>query len=533
MEIQRYARILNQRKMVVLLTAVLTVVVVGFGSYQMTPIYTASGLLRVAQPTSGVVSYSDLNYGQRLIETYVQILKSRPFLEETKRRLALDLDTRDLAESVRIEALPNTELIRVSVDHRDPSQAAAIVNTLGDLLIEQGQKIYTGEGKDTRQILLDQLAAVESQLAADRAALAAANDATPGSTSASSLAAKIRAEEQTYAMLLSQYEQARVQAVLRANSISVVEPAKVPVSPSKPNVKRNLVLAAVIGLMAGVGLAFLFEGLVATIHSADELHALTQLDLVGRIPKLQVNGRLRARERSPAIAAAAAIEAYHALGASILGRYSSTGPLTVIITSAEPGAGKSTIAANLGAALAQMGQQVIIVDGDQRNPCLHRVYHLPLAPGLVDSVLDRSVLQRCLHATPFPGLHALTSGSLSIDHAAFWHSAVLSEAVNQLTTQADIVIWDTPPLLATVDATLLAPLADLVLLVVAEDQTTVRQVNVAVEQLRKSATGALGIIYNKTKDSDYGYLYHYAGSKTRSRKAGHGLPVLEAPIPLL
>ena len=530
MEIQRYASILNRRKIVVLFTAILTVAVVAVGSYQMTPIYTASGLLRVAQPTTGVVSYSDLNYGQRLIETYVQVLKSRPFLEETKSRLGLHLETSDLAQSIRIEPIPNTELTRVSVDHRDPIQAAAIVNTLGNLLVEQGQKIYAGGGKDARQILLDQLVAAEAQLAEDRAHLAPANSATPDATEASSFAAKVRAGEQTYSMLLTLYEQARVEAALRANSISIVEPAEVPSLPSKPNVKRNLALAAVVGLIGGVGLAFLAESLAATIHSADELHALTKLDMVGRIPKMQLKRRLWAYDRPPATAAdtASAIEAFHALGASILGRYANAGPRTVVITSAEPGAGKSTIATNLGAALAQIGQQVIIVDGDQRSPGLHRVYHLPLGPGLADSVLDRSVLQTCLHATPFPGLRALTSGSLSVDHVAFWHSAVLSEAVNQLSSQADVVIWDTPPLLAAVDATLLAPLADLVLLVVAEDQTTVRQLNLAIEQLRQSGSGALGIIYNKTKDSDCRYLYYYASSKTRSRKTGHNFPVQEA-----
>jgi capsular exopolysaccharide synthesis family protein len=534
MEIQRYARILNQRKMVVLLTAILTLVVVAFGSYQMTPIYTASSLLRVAQPTSTSVSGSDLNYGQRLIETYVQVLKSRPFLEETRTRLGLSLNPDDLVNIIQIDALPDTELIRISVDYSDPSQAAAIANTLGGLLVEQGQKIYTGGGKDARQILLDQLTAVEAQLAEDRAAVAPLASVTPEPAEASNLSAKIRAEEQTYSMLLSLYEQTRVEAALRANSISVVEPAVVPAVPSKPNVKRNLALAVVVGLMAGIGLALMLEGLVATIHSSDELRALTKLDLVGRIPRLQLGRRPRASGRSPVMAVdtASAMEAFHALAASILSRCAGTGPHTVLITSAEPGAGKSTITTNLSAALAQIGQQVIIVDGDQRSPCLHTVYRLPLAPGLADSVLDRSVLQRYLHATPFPGLRALTSGSPSVDHAAFWHSAALSEAVHQLTAQADVVLWDTPPLLVAVDATLLAPFADLVLLVVAEDQTTVRQLNLAVEQLRKSTNGALGIIYNKTKDGDYGYLYHYVGYKTRSKKAGRGSATQGASIPL-
>ena len=521
MEIRHYARILNHRKMVVLLTAILTVAVVAFGSYRMTPIYSASCLLRVAQPASDVVSYSDLNYGQRLIETYVQVLKSRPFLEETSNRLVPGLPAADLAELVQVEAIPNTELIRISVDNRDPQQAAAIANTLGDLLIEQGQKIYTGEGKDARQILLDQLVVVEAQLAEDRADLALAQSATPNSAEASSLTPKIRAEEETYSMLLSQYEKARLEAVLRANSISVVEPAVAPTQPSKPNVKLNLVLAAAAGLLAGLGLAFVFENLTPTIHSADELPALTKLELVGRIPKLRLRHRFRERDGALAVGAdsAPAIEAFHALGASILSRHSSTGPCTVLISSAEPGAGKSTMTANLGAVLAQIGRQVIIVDGDQRRPHLHRIYQLPLAPGLVDTGLDRSVLEWCLRDTRFSGLRVLTAGSPEADHTAFWHGTVLPEVVNQLIAQADVVIWDTPPILAAVDATLLAPLADLILLVVAEDQTTTRQLILAIEQLGQTGCEAPGIVYNKTKDSDYGYYYR-SGSQARSEKTG-------------
>ena len=113
----------------------------------------------------------------------------------------------------------------------------------------------------------------------------------------------------------------------------------------------------------------------------------------------------------------------------------------------------------------------------------------------------------------------LTAGSPGADHTTFWHGAVLPEAVNQLIVQADVVIWDTPPILAAVDATLLAPLADLILLVVAEDQTTTRQLHLAIEQLRQTGCAAPGIVYNKTKDNDYGYYYR-SGSQARSESTG-------------
>lgn len=320
-------------------------------------------------------------------------------------------------------------------------------------------------------------------------------------------------------MLLSQYERARVEAALRANSISVVESAGVPARPSKPNVPLNLALAAAIGFLGGLGLAFVFENLTPTIHSADELPALTKLGLIGRIPKLRLRRRLRERYGPLAVSAesAPASEAFHALGAKILSRHASAGPRTVLITSAEPGAGKSTVTAYLGAALAQIGRQVILVDGDQRHPCLHRIFHLPGVPGLVDTAPDCGVPENYLRATRFPGLRVLTTGSPDTDHTAFWQGARLPEVVSQLIVYADIVIWDTPPILVSAQAMLLAPLADLVLLVVAEDQTTTRQLKLAIDQLRQVGCKAPRIVYNKTKDSDYGYYYRY-GSQTRSEK---------------
>jgi polysaccharide biosynthesis transport protein len=364
---------------------------------------------------------------------------------------------------------------------------------------------------------------VDDQLTEDRVNLALASNATPESPEGSSLVAKIRAEESSYAMLLSQYEKARLEAVLRANSISVIEPAVAPARPSKPNIKLNLALAAAVGLLAGLGLAFMYENLVPTIHSGDELVALTKLNLVGRIPKLRRRGRPGERGRDLKVEelSGPAAGPFHTLGLSILSGHSGPTPRTVIISSAEPGAGKSTMTAYLGAALTEIGRQVIIVDGDQPRPSLHRIFDLPLSPGLVDAALDPTLLQRCLRNTRIPGLRVLTAGSPGVDQLAFWHGAKLVEAVKRLAAEADVVIWDTPPVLATVDAKLLAPLADLVLLVVAEDQTTVRQLNLAIEQLCQAGCETPGILYNKTKDGAYGYYsYYHSGSETPPVKHG-------------
>ena len=130
MELSRYLDILNRRKWMILVTAVVTLVVVAVGTSRMTPIYSASAVARVAGVYGTTASYADLNYGERLRETYVFLLKSRPFLEAVAGRLGQGLGVADLAQAIKVESLPNTELIRVTVDNRDPRQAAAIANML-------------------------------------------------------------------------------------------------------------------------------------------------------------------------------------------------------------------------------------------------------------------------------------------------------------------------------------------------------------------------------------------------------------------
>ena len=432
-------------------------------------------------------------------------------MDETSKRLGLRLSAKSLAGLVQVDTLPNTELIRIRVNSGNPELSAAIANTLGELLIEQGQKVYTGEGKDVRQVLLDQLAAVDRQLSQDRINLALARDVTPESPEASNLAAKIRAEETTYSMLLSQYEKARLEAVLRANSISVIEPATVPVRPSKPDLKMNLALAGALGLICGIGLAFLAENLMPMIRSEAFLTHLTDLELLGRIPKSRRrrNAHVRAVSVAHVDYSASAVEPYLALGAGIL-RRARPAPRTIVVSSAEPGAGKTTTAANLGVAFAQTGRRVLLVDGDQRRPAMHTVFDLPLAPGLADAVPDLDQLQKLPRLTRTPGLRVLTAGSAASDPLAFWKGDRLSEIVESLVGQADIVIWDTPPVLAAVDVKLLAPFADLFLLVVAEDQTTKPQLEMAIEQLHQVGCDTPGLVYNKTKDEGYShYRYYY------------------------
>jgi len=175
------------------------------------------------------------------MNTCVEILRSRPILEEAIERLELSMLPEDLAEKIKVEVLAETELIRISVGDGNPRRARDIANTLATLLIEPSQSLYSGGSKSAREILQEQLKVIEGNLEQDRANLQSLmNRAASAQGEIDALNNKMRLEEETYAMLLRQYEEARVAEAMRASSITVVEPAIEPGVPGKPRKKLKV-----------------------------------------------------------------------------------------------------------------------------------------------------------------------------------------------------------------------------------------------------------------------------------------------------
>lgn len=259
---QIYLDILVRQRWVIIGTALVTTVVFTAGTFLVAPTYSASTTLRVAQAHSGSIDYVDYMYAQRLMNTYVEILRSRPMLEEAIRRLGLEMTPQNLAAAMRAEVLADTELIRISAGDRNPWRARDIANTLADLLVEQSQSLYSGGSKSGREILQEQLEAVESDLAQGRERLRELTNTEDSSEAGvEALEKRISLQEETYLMLLGEYEKARLDEAMRANSISVIEAAIAPENPSRPNKRLNILLGALVGIGGGIGLALVFDNL--------------------------------------------------------------------------------------------------------------------------------------------------------------------------------------------------------------------------------------------------------------------------------
>jgi len=503
MELRHYLQILRRRVWAVVTTAAATLLVVGVATFSMTPSYSASAMVRIAQIQDQSIDYFDLNYSVRLINTYVELVRSRPFMEQTIERLKLAIDPTDLAEAVKVESLSNTELLKITAESSNPAVAMLIANTLGELLVDEGAKLYTGQGRSAREILFDQLVAIESELGAAREQLRAFQGSAAGEIlppEAQDLQTRISLQEQTYGTVLDAYENARLSDAARANSVTIVDPATVPLEPGKPNIALNLALGLLAGLVGGVGLAYLFESLDTAVYAAEDLENGIHSTLLASIPTLKVPSKLRG---SPLLlrpnGSSSATEAFRILTSNLFTMDDGRPPRTIMVTSIEDGAGKSTVLANLAVAVGQLGRSVVAVDSDLREPSLSSLFKVPNRLGLKNVIGQGEDVLSAIQETTIPGVRILPSGPLPHNPAELLGLPTMRKLVKDLANWADLILFDSPPLAEVSDAVVLAPLVDAVVLVVGRGKVSHSQIQKAITQLAKVGADHVGLVFNKAQ----------------------------------
>lgn len=217
------------------------------------------------------------------------------------------------------------------------------------------------------------------------------------------------------------------------------------------------------------------------------------------------NGLVTAR--SPRSIAA---EAYRTLRTNIQFSSLDTDLRTVLVTSAAPDEGKTTVLANLAIAFAESGRKVIVVDADLRRPTLHELFGLNDAPGITDMILNEQ-LEPPLQATMIPNLRLLASGPLPPNPSELLASERMSRVIGRLSELADVVLFDSPPASAVSDAAVLAARLDGVLLVVFSGKTRRDRARQAKEQLERVGARLLGVILNNARLERDAYAYHRDG----------------------
>jgi len=332
---------------------------------------------------------------------------------------------------------------------------------------------------------------------------------------------------QLYQDLQQRLKEAGVSAGLRSGNIRVVDVARIPTYPIKPDVHRNIQLGLLLGLACGIGLAFLLETLDTSIRSMEELSAISTLPALGTIPlQLSSNGYLRKRlktmstetSESPALVTYArpkseAAEAYRALRTSILLSSFGAPPKVILVTSALPQEGKTTISANSALVLAQRGSRVLLIDADLRRPSIDKLFGFRSRGGLstlisgVDKIEDVVV-----PFTQVPNLWILPAGPIPPQPAELLGSTVMKNHITRWRDEFDHIVIDTPPCLSVTDAVILSPEADRVILVTRAGKTTKPALRRACELLLHVNARVMGTVLNALDlHSGGSYYYTYGG----------------------
>jgi len=492
-------------------------------SRNMTPIYRASTTLLINQARNpAMTDYTSLITSERLAKTYAELLTKRPILEEVARKLGLEGDF--LPAGISVQPVRDTQLIELSVESDDPQLVMDIANILPEVFIEQIAEMQLSRFASSKENLSEQLAIIENDMEATQQAL---ND-LQGSDSAADQAELARLQtlltqhQSNYASLLSSYEGIRLAEVQAMDNIVVAEPAELPRYPIKPRKLQNTLLAAVVGCMLAVGVAFLIEYLDDTIKSSEDISQAMGLSTLGAITRFHSpddHDRLitAAHPRSPIS------EEYRALRTNI--QYSTVDkPLrTLLVTSVNPTEGKTTTVANLGTVMAQAGLSVIVVDSDLRRPALHNYFEVSKNLGLTNALLDKNPNpDGYLQPTEVENLRLLACGPLPPNPSELLNSQRMRDLIEQLKEEADVLLFDSPPILAVTDASILANQVDGVLLVVDAGTTRREVAQRGKEQLDKVGANVLGAALNKLSHKGAGgyyyYYYYYSSEEGEERR---------------
>jgi non-specific protein-tyrosine kinase len=499
MELKTYLAILWRRKWVIAITAVVTVLVTAVGALILPPTYEASTTLRIAPAGGGSTSYMELMYATQLRNTFAQIATSDMVLDQVAQRLELEEPP-----EVKAEMLGNSELLRLTVEDPNPRVAQKAANSTADILMDLHKELYISAEATAWEVLSAQLAQVERELSEARTEYEAVITQFPDELGLLQEAAgELELKRQTYGSLLEQHEEARVREALRTDAVSVFEPASLPETPAGLPRVLFVALGFIAGLTAGVGLAFLFENLDSTLYTSEQIEAVTQISMLGKIPTdgkqhsiAFSNGRLPQKD------------AFRRLRTNLYALDDSSSMQALLVTSAEPQEGRSTVVANLACAMAESGRQVVAVDCDLRRPALHAIFDLPNEIGLSSVLEQQATLDAALHSTEISGLDVLCAGPSTPKLAELLGSCAMTNLIGELRQRFDVVLLDTPAIAAVTDAAMLAPSLDGVLLVVRRAKAREGDVRAACQQLADVGARPIGVVVNRASRDGSSYYYY-------------------------
>jgi capsular exopolysaccharide synthesis family protein len=346
----------------------------------------------------------------------------------------------------------------------------------------------------------------------------------------SRLAATVGTMQRTFDNLQSEYQLARIAESVDDGRVQSIDEATLPTFAVSPNRKRAITYSGLVGLLLGLALAFALDRMDDSVKSPDELRDQMELPLLGLIPAIRAERRSRravdttvgrlithADPRSPVA------EAYRSMRTNLAFARAQQSPQAIVVASPGPADGKSTTVANLAITFAQQGQRTLLIDADLRRAVLDKAFGAPRSPGLTEVIIGESTLDDAIHDTSVPNLSIVASGRFPPNPAELLGSSRMQEILHDAKARFDVVLLDSPPLLAVTDAAVLATMVDGVVLVIRTERTKRDAVRRALGHVRSVRGRLLGVVLNDVdmrSGAYYGsyghYYYSYYGDERRS-----------------
>ena len=473
-ELDDYLHVLRKSWVLILVTSLLSLGAAAGWSLLRTPKYEATTQLFVSVRT-GETSVGDLSQGssfaQQAVTSYVSIVGSAAVLDRVIDDLDLPMTRRELAKQVTADSPQDTVLINIQATDADPDQAVRIADTTSAVLAD---------------VIVNNL-------------------------------------EQT-----PEGAPARVQ-------VDVVQPAELPEGPASPQVPMNLLIGLVCGVLLGVAAAILRSTLDTKIRTKADLTNITSTPLIGAIRKDPEAGArpliAQADPRSPLV------EAYRSMRTNLqsLGVSTEEGNAkSIVITSAGPGEGKSTTAANLAIVMADTGARVALIDADLRKPTIARTMGIEGAAGLSDVLIGRIPLEDAIQPWGRRRLSVLPAGPIPPNPSELLGAPVMRKVLKELVESYDYVIVDAPPVLAVTDAAILSRDTGGAIMVAAAGKVSKAELASALESMKTVDGHVMGVVMTMvpTRGPDahgYGvYAYQMYGEATVA--APNSVAVKQEPV---
>ncbi len=529
MDLGRYLKIAWRWWWLVALSVALSAMASYFYSQNLPKVYAARTTLMVGSniienPNPNLQEMGSIN---TLASVYGELAKRKLVTQAVIDKLGLQMSSEQLAEMIQTSVIAKAQLLEIFVLDINPQRAQMIANAVAEELIFQSP---TGSGKQQErdQFIQAQLADLQVKIENTNNKIKELEDTLGGLTSAVEIAEaqsklaeleKLKGDYQdSYNKFLGNISNEAI------NRLAVFEPAAEPTTPVSPDIKMNVLLAAVAGMVLAVSAIVLLEFFNdILVWQPDETHAVLGLPILGAIGKINGSNKIVAQGElwSPQA------DALRNLRSSIFLAAGEKKLTSLLVTSTLPSEGKSFVSANLAAIVASpgsslaavltsSGSRVILVDADLRKPTQHEIFEMPNLLGLAEvlslpEAAIPSMLDKVLRPTGINNLLLLPAGRSPLDPGYLLNSPRFAHLLELLATKADLVIIDSAPLLAAAETRFIANVVDGTLLVITDGRTGRRVVQKAVNYFRdKQQNNLLGLVFNRVRSAgQYAYYSTY------------------------